>query len=442
MIYSAPFFFSLRKFSSRLHHISSFHLMHFFVLAFVASLTGWESDEDSLRDYFGRYGRVSDCVIMRDRQSGHPRGFGFVSYDDEAVADRVAAERHELDGRQVEAKRAVPRSECVPTARTHMRATKKVFIGGLPSTCDDNELSEYFTRFGDITECQVMYDHQTSNSRGFGFVTFSTESIVDRVVNMDHEIMGKFVEVKRAEPKQVLEARRNNNSNTTATTTTTTTNSIIINSNITDLNNNTNSNLSTPSPSSLANGHALTSNSSSQLPRPHVLAASPTAMSSQQPYMRSIADPAAFAAVATAAAAAGVTPPALSALHVSNPQAVQSSPFSSFPQSHHGNPWSMATASQTSTMPPLSGAASPASFASPHVDATGPTPATTGMGYYTPATCYPPEITEFVQSALYGPSFKHGSPAFSSLYGMPSARADRRMQPYPMTRERVERSYR
>lgn len=176
---------------------------------FVGGLS-WETDEASLRAYFAQFGAVSDCVIMRDRNTGHPRGFGFVTYDLELVADRVAAARHELDGRVVEAKRAVPRSECTPTARTHAtRATKKVFVGGLPATCGDAEFQGYFGRFGDVAECQVMYDHQTGNSRGFGFVTFVSEGTVERVVDMDkHDIMGKFVEVKRAEPKQVLEARR------------------------------------------------------------------------------------------------------------------------------------------------------------------------------------------------------------------------------------------
>lgn len=175
---------------------------------FIGGLS-WESNEDSLRSYFGAFGRVSDCVIMRDRHSGHPRGFGFVSYADEATADRVAAGRHELDGRHVEAKRAVPRSECAPVVRSHARATKKVFVGGLPAGCGDREFFDYFGRFGEIGESQVMYDFQTRNSRGFGFVTFGSEATVERVVGVEHEILGKMVEVKRAEPKQVLEARRN-----------------------------------------------------------------------------------------------------------------------------------------------------------------------------------------------------------------------------------------
>lgn len=175
---------------------------------FVGGLS-WETNEESLREYFARFGAVSDCVIMRDRHTGHPRGFGFVTYDDEAVADRVAAARHELDGRQVEAKRAVPRSECAPAARVHARATKKVFVGGLPATCGTAQFADYFARFGDVADAQVMYDHHTGNSRGFGFVTFVSEAVVDRVVDHDpHDIMGRFVDVKRAEPRQVLDARR------------------------------------------------------------------------------------------------------------------------------------------------------------------------------------------------------------------------------------------
>lgn len=38
---------------------------------------------------------------MRDRLTDRPRGFGFLTYVDEEVADRVCLETHVLDGRQV-----------------------------------------------------------------------------------------------------------------------------------------------------------------------------------------------------------------------------------------------------------------------------------------------------------------------------------------------------
>ena len=48
----------------------------------------------------------------------------------------------------------------------------------------------------------VMYDRKTNRSRGFGFVTFRDEDSVRTVLSRDHEIMGKFVEIKRAEPRE------------------------------------------------------------------------------------------------------------------------------------------------------------------------------------------------------------------------------------------------
>jgi RNA-binding protein Musashi len=46
-----------------------------------------------------------------------------------------------------------------------------------------------------------MYDKKTNRSRGFGFVTFEAEDGVKAVLARQHEIMGKWVEIKRAEPR-------------------------------------------------------------------------------------------------------------------------------------------------------------------------------------------------------------------------------------------------
>jgi heterogeneous nuclear ribonucleoprotein A1/A3 len=40
-------------------------------------------------------------VVMRDRNSGRPRGFGFVTYKDPGAADIVIQEKHVIDGREV-----------------------------------------------------------------------------------------------------------------------------------------------------------------------------------------------------------------------------------------------------------------------------------------------------------------------------------------------------
>ncbi|XP_027342189.1 heterogeneous nuclear ribonucleoprotein 1 [Abrus precatorius] len=167
---------------------------------FVGGIS-WETSEESFFKYFNKYGEVIDSVIMMNRHSGRPRGFGFVTFADSAVADEVLAHEHTIDGRVVEVKRTVPREDMEVVG---VLKTKKIFVGGIPQFFTDDELREYFSPYGNIVECQIMLDHKTGRSRGFGFVTFDSEDSVDNVFSVGkiHEIGGKQVEIKRAEPKR------------------------------------------------------------------------------------------------------------------------------------------------------------------------------------------------------------------------------------------------
>lgn len=51
--------------------------------------------------HFGKYGEIIDSVIMKDRKTGQPRGFGFVTYADPSVVDTVIEETHVINGKQV-----------------------------------------------------------------------------------------------------------------------------------------------------------------------------------------------------------------------------------------------------------------------------------------------------------------------------------------------------
>ena len=40
-------------------------------------------------------------MIMKDRYTGQPRGFGFITYADPSVVDRVIEDTHVINGKQV-----------------------------------------------------------------------------------------------------------------------------------------------------------------------------------------------------------------------------------------------------------------------------------------------------------------------------------------------------
>ncbi|KAF8388265.1 hypothetical protein HHK36_026931 [Tetracentron sinense] len=174
----------------------------------------WETSEERLMEYFGNYGEVSQTVIMRDKITGRPRGFGFVVFSDPSVLDRVLQDKHTIDGRTVEAKRALSREEQNTSSRSvNPNAgrnfggggnikTKKIFVGGLPPTLTEEGFRQYFESYGHVTDVVVMYDQSTQRPRGFGFISFDSEDAVDIVLQKSfHELNGKLVEVKRALPK-------------------------------------------------------------------------------------------------------------------------------------------------------------------------------------------------------------------------------------------------
>jgi len=82
--------------------------------------------------------------------------------------------------------------------------TDKVFVGGLTPQTDDNALNAYFSRYGTLVDVVVMKDNMTQRSRGFGFVRYDNNDSVEQVcADYDnHEIDGKWVEVKKAVPQE------------------------------------------------------------------------------------------------------------------------------------------------------------------------------------------------------------------------------------------------
>ena len=54
-------------------------------------------------------------------------------------------------------------------------------------TCAD-EFRDFFTRYGEVKDHQIMRDHSTNRSRGFGFITFDSEEAVDDLLSMGNKI--------------------------------------------------------------------------------------------------------------------------------------------------------------------------------------------------------------------------------------------------------------
>ncbi len=55
---------------------------------------------DSLEQHFSQFGPIADVRIIKDRETGRSRGFGFITYQDEqSVQNSLAANNTEFDGK-------------------------------------------------------------------------------------------------------------------------------------------------------------------------------------------------------------------------------------------------------------------------------------------------------------------------------------------------------
>lgn len=80
---------------------------------------------------------------------------------------------------------------------------KKIFVGGISYEVTNDDLSEHFAKFGEVTQAQVKYDRITGRSRGFAFVEFSSgDSCKAALAAREQTIKNKQVEVKPAKSRE------------------------------------------------------------------------------------------------------------------------------------------------------------------------------------------------------------------------------------------------
>ncbi|TAQ89391.1 hypothetical protein B7494_g2286 [Chlorociboria aeruginascens] len=159
---------------------------------FIGGLN-WETDDQSLKEYFSQFGEVLECTVMRDGASGRSRGFGFLTFKDARTVNIVMVKEHYLDGKIIDPKRAIPRDE--------QERTSKIFVGGVSQDATEQDFKEYFMQFGRVVDATLMMDKDTGRPRGFGFVTFDSEAAVEACLDSPLEILGKPIEVKKAQPR-------------------------------------------------------------------------------------------------------------------------------------------------------------------------------------------------------------------------------------------------
>uniref|UniRef100_A0A3P9K9W6 Heterogeneous nuclear ribonucleoprotein A0-like n=1 Tax=Oryzias latipes TaxID=8090 RepID=A0A3P9K9W6_ORYLA len=165
-----------------------------------------DTNDDGLRKHFEQFGTLIDCAVVPHKTAQRSRCFGFVTYltPEEANA-AMAASPHTVEGNWVEVKRAVPKKQ---TDESEARAkVKKIFVGGLKNDIQEDDLTDYFSQYGEVENSEIISEKTTGKKRGFGFVHFTDHYAADMAAFVAfHTVNGHRVEVKKAFPKQEMQA--------------------------------------------------------------------------------------------------------------------------------------------------------------------------------------------------------------------------------------------
>ncbi|GMR32650.1 hypothetical protein PMAYCL1PPCAC_02845, partial [Pristionchus mayeri] len=160
--------------------------------------------EEMMRDFYGKFGELTDCVVMRDPMTKKARGFGFVTYASKTMVDECMSNRpHEIDGKKVDPKRAVPRDN--NSKGESNVSSKRLYVSGIKEDHTEEMLTDYFSKFGTVEKVDIVTDKGTGKIRGFAFVNFDDHDPVDQCILMkSHQVNGYRCDVKKGLTKDEM----------------------------------------------------------------------------------------------------------------------------------------------------------------------------------------------------------------------------------------------
>ncbi|EZG68928.1 RNA recognition motif (RRM) containing protein [Gregarina niphandrodes] len=160
----------------------------------------YNTTDERFAAHFAKYGVLEDAAIVRER-SGRSKGFGFVTFADIQAMRQCLDSALHLDGRKLFVKVAAdPFSEFmvdgVPVQGRCSR--RKIFVRNLGLHCDADALRAYFSHYGPIEDCAVVYG-PNGVSKGFAFITYAKQdSAVRAAAEPQQTLCGRVVFVSMA----------------------------------------------------------------------------------------------------------------------------------------------------------------------------------------------------------------------------------------------------
>ena len=82
--------------------------------------------------------------------------------------------------------------------------SKKLYVGNLPYSVNDQKLAEMFAEFGEVVSAKVVTDYDSGRSKGFGFVEMANDTEAQSAISKldGSDINGRSLRVNEARPRE------------------------------------------------------------------------------------------------------------------------------------------------------------------------------------------------------------------------------------------------
>lgn len=183
-----------REISNKILHISSLHK---------------SIEEDQLHEIFSKFGPIKLAKVLNDKNKvGFNYAFVEFLKPENASEALKCLNNTEISKTPIVIKWAYNSSNANSVQSTE--PVYNIFVGDLSPEVDDESLRKAFGSFKSVREAHVMWDMQTSRSRGYGFVTFLDQQEAHIALNTmnGHILLGRAIRCNWAAHK--LSQNQNN----------------------------------------------------------------------------------------------------------------------------------------------------------------------------------------------------------------------------------------
>jgi len=151
-----------------------------------------KTPESAIQSYFSRFGEVGNIELIRDRNTGQSKGYGFFSCSAQKTFDTILAQEHVLERRKLNLNNAF---QVIKTNKFGAADKRKIYIPQIPGEISEDDLLNYFKK-----DCKVIQAYkvkiENSDTNAFAVVEFKYPKDCRRAMKKNDHIIGDSFKFK------------------------------------------------------------------------------------------------------------------------------------------------------------------------------------------------------------------------------------------------------